>query len=1711
MTPVNHSVQHVFKNEINDQESYYPALNSITPVPSQSILVMYARISFIIHLDSGATVSFIRLETARRLSLDIKPNGQLALLADEKTRLQSLGEINVLVYLGHIVLRVRALVVKHLQVECYAGTTFHVDNSVEPDISTGVISFHKGKFKVKQHNPIVGDGPVPHPPPFLTTEGNSADMAQCAAVDYTAVLELSQQVGLLRSELGAMISGQGIAKDRVVDMPLAGQDDTKCSTIHVMARRTVPPGGSYQLKLNAVQAQCKKIAIIPQFSRPDDRGSEWQPQICAVDEGGHATYQNRSRDFLTHSKGVHFNMIPVTEVSKKQALQVPKTPFRGPGKDLSVVSNILDNLKDMKINTDILSIRQQERLQAIHVKNIKVFDDDLNVGFEGYEAKLNFKVEQQAPPFKLWVPQYNKKCQDLLQSKCDQLECQGVLTDPIKNNITVRNVSPCFIQQKARAKHKKLEDCSLEEIRFISDFNVLNESIRAIPSRSNSYDDIVKFLARHKYFIFADLLNSYFQVRVGREDWKHLAILTPHRGLKLMTRLGQGLLNSDVVLDQVMAQTLGDEISAGFCLAARDDLFVGGDTLDETISNWELVLGKLGAANLKITARKVRIFLEDTEVFGHRISNGTVSPSDHNVKTLGEMKMDDIRTNKQMNSYKGLYKTLSRHLPDMASMMAPFDKATAGKLSAGRFDWEADGHVAAFNRAQNQLEKINTTYLPRPEEKLYLLPDTASEDICTGWVLYTERETSSGLKRLPVQFCTAKLSGYMANWHPCEQEGIGAVLAIDQCRHWINESHQPTSVLCDNKPVVEAAQLLKLGRHSKSPRLQSLLASVNRSNVEFYHNSAKRGHHVVPDSLSRLKKTCGAKDCQIERFLDDIPAQIQCMATTIMANPNMYDVLFGHIELVNLAATTAQLSEILCKGRGPIPLGSRAAWLEIQRSNEQCRQFLDQVKYGQLPRKRDKMKNNLNKMWKNCSIENDLIVCKSFDDILMKERSRVFVPAEFLQSILTVMHVRLDHVSSFQLEKVFNRYFFGISTKTICDEISEECSLCISLQKFPKELDEFHSGLDPEHPGTHMNADVMARAGQKILVTTDMFSGYTTACIIETEQRDAMAEGIVQTVTYMRNSPSIQVRSDKAPSLRSLVKNQHRDLIDNGISIILGDDMNKNSNCCVDKKIQELQIEIKRLCPHETKINLSTLSKAVTNLNSRIRNQGLSSSQIHFSRDLVTGENLNLDDKRLGADKSEKRQTNQVLSAHSKAPRGKVLTRPEVQPGSLFYIKSQGSKHECRDPYMVTGMADDKVVARKMLHTAQRSDAGPAISPEVCKIDPKFIFLASKHKLRSDGQTKQRLDQPYIIPQRRLSQSEPVQRWVSKQDCEIGSDGDGDFDWSEDDETPYDDMIKDEVVDDSFVVGDTFTIGNNSGLDRGHVHQDDQGVDDVELEVDAGVDIDGNVLDATDTNSFEETDDDIQTEYILRQTKIKRGSKILMFSKARDTWIKVKTTSKYNTSDPVEQQKGEYWNYRLTDGTTDGAYFKSGQHWGVLAEDDWGMNPDDHLIVLQQPADHVIPQHDGPVLTPASLSPMTSAECSLNSSLVEPFIGSGPVHSSTPLPVQDPAFRFRLPVLNTEVVFLRNETPGEAMSPGEHMRFLRRSYFPAQRELETPVVRYHRLHCGDENDEVAELETAFCDISGLSEDAGEAASAEGATGGFSAKFLSSLNPFKKGR
>ena len=708
---------------------------TIISIPSQVFRVSYNSIPFNITLDSGATVSYMKLEVAIRLGVNIQPNNQLALLADQKTRMSSLGEIDIVIHINDILMRLRALVMRDLQAECFGGTTFHVDNKLTADIGRGVMSVH-GKFVVSQSNP---QHSMPSfPPPVEKSFKNT--------------LQISHSV--------------------------QRQDPVKLNAISLPTHKIVFPADYLPIPMPQSYST-GHVSITPSFPSAIDNPI-WKPQICEV-VNGYAMYQNISDVPIIAAKHSHFrpNPVQISELNAILPIAAANISSNEPGASRSM-EDYSELIAMIKVNKQIMSEEQVRRLHSINTSYRAVYNSDLSTGYNHSAGQFfaDFQFSNKPPPTRVYVPQYNRKCTDMQQAKCDELEAQGVLVDPKAHNIPVFHVSPSWIQQKGRAKHKQLQECSLDELRFITAFNTLNSYIRPKPTGSCSVNTIMMFLARWKYHIFADLNNSYFQLPVKKKLWSYLGIMTPYKGVRVLTRTGQGLLGSDVELEELLCRVLGEDTTAGHCVAVRDDIIIGGNSITEALNNFESVLCKLHSCNLKLSPSKIRIFPTDTEIYGYRIKDGRILPSEHTINSLGQAKIEDLITYKHVNSWKGLYKVLIGHLPALSAVLSPFDAATAGKDSREKFQW-TPALTAAFNTAMSHLEKINETFLPKPDEQLILLPDAMSNSPSVGWVLYVKRNE----KMLPVRYCTAKLKDYMVKWFPCEQEAMGAVLALNQCAH----------------------------------------------------------------------------------------------------------------------------------------------------------------------------------------------------------------------------------------------------------------------------------------------------------------------------------------------------------------------------------------------------------------------------------------------------------------------------------------------------------------------------------------------------------------------------------------------------------------------------------------------------------------------------------------------------------------------------------------------------------------------------------------------------------------------------------------------------------------------------------------------------------------------------------------------------------------
>ena len=198
--------------------------------------------------------------------------------------------------------------------------------------------------------------------------------------------------------------------------------------------------------------------------------------------------------------------------------------------------------------------------------------------------------------------------------------------------------------------------------------------------------------------------------------------------------------------------------------------------------------------------------------------------------------------------------------------------------------------------------------------------------------------------------------------------------------------------------------------------------------------------------------------------------------STLSTLDNITDIILTEMTPCILAATAADLAKTLLRSPGSLPLGSRKAWRNIQESDSNCRVVHKLKTTGYIPLKK-KTNPVINRLFKECVVEEGLLVVRIFDRHLMREVSRVVIPPDILDSILTAIHLRLLHPTAYQMQIIFDKYFFSIGVKQAIDNLLSNCFICVALKKFPKELQNFDPKLAPDHPGSHMNLDVLKRAG----------------------------------------------------------------------------------------------------------------------------------------------------------------------------------------------------------------------------------------------------------------------------------------------------------------------------------------------------------------------------------------------------------------------------------------------------------------------------------------------------------------------------------------------------------------------------------------------------------------------------------------------------------
>ena len=433
---------------------------------------------------------------------------------------------------------------------------------------------------------------------------------------------------------------------------------------------------------------------------------------------------------------------------------------------------------------------------------------------------------------------------------------------------------------------------------------------------------------------------------------------------------------------------------------------------------------------------------------------------------------------------------------------------------------------------------------------------------------------------------------------PCDGEMSAVYVALKSptFSSHIRASSKRTVSLVDNKPVVQAASLLKKGKFSSSRVINNLMTAISEHNIEFQHISGKLGQNFADDYYSRHPAACdGGSHCKICGFIED--------CTTLMVGSLSFSFTNGAI-IGQVGTGSPNLVQEILSGTKPIPFSNRKAMKYLQDKDPNLLKVREYLTTSKRPTVTNTHETEIKRYLKpqngiTISAKDGVLVSKKRDKFL-HSKELVVVPEDVSMGLLYAMHLNLSHPTVFQLLKVVDTGFFILDREKKIKKIAEDCTLCLSISKLPEDIHTFKANKMPEHPGQAFTVDILRTAKKIIVVSVENFSGFVSTTIISSEKQTDLLDGIIVTVTPFKSATLTSIRVDQAPGFKAIFKRPDS-LTDLNMNIELGECKNKNALALVDRKIQELELEIKKIAPSKNTINVRILSRAITAVNVMIR------------------------------------------------------------------------------------------------------------------------------------------------------------------------------------------------------------------------------------------------------------------------------------------------------------------------------------------------------------------------------------------------------------------------------------------------------------------------------------------------------------------------------
>uniref|UniRef100_A0A3Q2ZZT4 Gypsy retrotransposon integrase-like protein 1 n=1 Tax=Kryptolebias marmoratus TaxID=37003 RepID=A0A3Q2ZZT4_KRYMA len=367
--------------------------------------------------------------------------------------------------------------------------------------------------------------------------------------------------------------------------------------------------------------------------------------------------------------------------------------------------------------------------------------------------------------------------------------------------------------------------------RFCVDYRGLNAVTVKDSHPLPRVDDTLDALAGATWFSTLDFSDGYWQVEVAEEDREKTAFTTGH-GLYQFRSMPMGLTNAPATFQRVMELVLKG-LPWQICMVYLDDILIYSKSFSEHLAALEEVLSRIGAAGLRLKAKKCQLARDHVVFLGHVLSAEGLRPDPRNTCKVKNWPIPRSAT--EVRAFLGLCSYYRRFVKNFAQRASPLVHLTGKNVP---FRWTAECHEA-FEFLRDTLCSEPVMCHPDFTQPFVLYTDASQAAV--GAVL---TQTVDGLERV-VAYGSHALTAAERRWSTYDRELWAIVWSVRNFRHYLGL--QPFTIVTDHRPLLGLRRLPidndRTGRRSR------WALELDPYDWVIFHKSGV--HHTNADALSR--------------------------------------------------------------------------------------------------------------------------------------------------------------------------------------------------------------------------------------------------------------------------------------------------------------------------------------------------------------------------------------------------------------------------------------------------------------------------------------------------------------------------------------------------------------------------------------------------------------------------------------------------------------------------------------------------------------------------------------------------------------------------------------------------------------------------------------------------------------------------------------------